>query len=103
MIIAIVIVADLFCRYIIVTAIERVVKKTKATWDDILFDRKVMNYLSHIVAPILFYILIPIAIPEEKVLLWIKNFTMIYIIAVFLKFSSAFLAAMYYQIGRAHV
>ena len=96
MIIAIVIVADLFCRYIIVTAIERVVKKTKATWDDILFDRKVMNYLSHIVAPILFYILIPIAIPEEKVLLWIKNFTMIYIIAVFLKFSSAFLAAMYY-------
>ena len=96
LILIIVFVADLVCRYLIVGTIEKIVKKTKATWDDILFDRKVMNYLSHIVAPILFYILIPIAIPDERVLDIIRRFTIIYIIAVFLRFSSAFLAAVYY-------
>ena len=92
----IVLAADLFCRYVVVNLIEKIVTKTKATWDDILFDRKVMNYLSHIVAPILFYILIPIAIPDDKILQLIKNLTLIYIIAVFLRFTSALLAALYY-------
>ena len=96
MILLIVLCADLVCRYLIVGTIEKIVKKTKATWDDILFDRRVMNYLSHIVAPILFYILIPIAIHDERVLDLIQRFTMIYIIAIFLRFSSAFLAAVYY-------
>ena len=88
--------ADVVCRYVIVALITKIVKKTKATWDDILFDRKVMNYLSHLIAPILFYILIPIAIPDEKTLDIVRRFNIVYIIAVFLRFITAFLAAIYY-------
>ena len=69
---------------------------TDLTCYDILFDLQVMTYRSHSVAPILFYILLPIAIPDDKILQLIKNLTLIYIIAVFLRFTSALLAALYY-------
>ena len=45
LILIIVFVADLVCRYLIVGTIEKIVKKTKATWDDILFDRWVMKLI----------------------------------------------------------
>ena len=46
MILLIVLCAALVCRYLIVGTIEKLVMKTKATLDDILFDRRVMNDLS---------------------------------------------------------
>ena len=58
-------------------------KKTKATWDDIVFDRKVLIYLSHLVPPIIIYVLIPLAIPNVSALDFIRRICMIYIIAVF--------------------
>ena len=96
LVLLVVLIADLFCRYVIVNTITKLVKKTRATWDDILFDRKVLNYLSHIVAPILLFVLLPLAIPDEKVLDFLRRLCVIYIIAVVLRFSTAFLAAIYY-------
>lgn len=60
-ILAIAFLGDAICRHIILTAVARLVKKTKATWDDIVFDRKVLTHVSHLVAPILLYILLPLA------------------------------------------
>ena len=34
--------ADSICRKILLKVVSRLVKQTKATWDDIVFDRKVM-------------------------------------------------------------
>lgn len=48
--------ADTVCRKILLKVVSRLVKQTKATWDDIVFDRKVMVHLSRMVAPILIYI-----------------------------------------------
>lgn len=51
LIIGIAFLADLICRNILLRVVAKLVKKTKATWDDIVFDRKVLIYLSHLVPP----------------------------------------------------
>ena len=56
--------ADVICRRFVLPAIGHLVKKTKATWDDILFSPRVMTRISHIVAPLVAYVLLPIAFPE---------------------------------------
>ena len=42
LIIGIAFLADLICRNILLRVVAKLVKKTKATWDDIVFDRKVL-------------------------------------------------------------
>ena len=64
-IIGIALLANVICRRIILRVVAKLVKQTKATWDDIVFDHKVMVHLSRMVAPILIYIAIPIAFPER--------------------------------------
>lgn len=95
-ILAIAFLGDAICKHVILTTVTRLVKKTKATWDDVVFDRKVMIYLSYLVAPIILYILLPLAISNAGLLTFILRICMIYIIAVFLKFISALLSALYH-------
>ena len=95
-ILAIAFLGDAICRHIILTAVARLVKKTKATWDDIVFDRKVLTHVSHLVAPILLYIFLPLAISNLGLLSFIQRICMIYIIAVFLKFISSLLTALFH-------
>ena len=95
-ILAIAFLGDAICKHVILTTVTRLVKKTKATWDDVVFDRKVMIYLSHLVAPIILYILLPLAISNAGLLTFILRICMIYIIAIFLKFISALLSALYH-------
>lgn len=42
--------ADAVCRHILLKIVAHLVRKTKATWDDIVFDHKVMVHLSRMVA-----------------------------------------------------
>ena len=95
-ILAIAFLGDAICRHIILTAVARLVKETKATWDDIVFDRKVLTHVSHLVAPIVLYILLPLAISNLGLLSFIQRICMIYIIAVFLKFISSLLTALFH-------
>lgn len=89
--------ADLICRKVLLRAIARLVKKTKATWDDILFDRSVMVYLSHAVAPVVIYVLLPVAFAQTDsvTLAFIRRLCYIYVIIAFLFFINAFLKAAY--------
>ena len=89
--------ADTVCRKILLKVVSRLVKQTKATWDDIVFDRKVMVHLSRMVAPILIYILLPLAFSdaESATLALILRFCLIFIIIMFLSFISALLIAVY--------
>ena len=89
--------ADSICRKILLKVVSRLVKQTKATWDDIVFDRKVMVHLSRMVAPILIYILLPLAFSDagSVTLALIMRFCLIFIIIMFLSFISALLTAVY--------
>jgi miniconductance mechanosensitive channel len=95
LVVVVVVAADLVCRYGVVNIISKVVKKTKATWDDILFDRKALNNLSHVVAPWLLYLLLPLVVQSEGVLDFLKRMCMVYIVAVLLRFVNAFLGGLY--------
>lgn len=90
-------VADIICRRVLLKVVSRLVKQTKATWDDIVFDRKVMVHLSRLVAPILIYILLPLAFSDtdSATLSLILRFCVIFIIVVFLSFISTLLTAIY--------
>jgi miniconductance mechanosensitive channel len=91
----IVILADIFCRYGVVNIILKVVAKTKATWDDILFNRKALNELSHVVAPWVLYLLLPLVVEQAGILDFLKRMCMVYIVAVMLRFVNTFLNGLY--------
>ena len=60
LILIIALLADVICRHFILRAVAHLVKKTKATWDDVLFDHKVMVRFSRMVIPVVFYLLLPL-------------------------------------------
>ena len=90
LIIGVALLANLICRKIILRTVAKLVKQTKATWDDIVFDHKVMVHVSRMVAPILIYLAIP------NLLDFLRRLCLIYILAVFLRFISVFLSAVYH-------
>lgn len=89
--------ADAVCRHMLLKAVAHVVKKTKATWDDIVFDQKVMIHLSRMVAPVIIYLFVPVAFAEtgSSTLEFIQRICLIYILVVFLSFINSFLKAIY--------
>lgn len=89
--------ADAVCRHMLLRAVAHVVKKTKATWDDIVFDQKVMIHLSRMVAPVIIYLFVPVAFAEtgSSTLEFIQRICLIYILVAFLSFINSFLKAVY--------
>ena len=65
LILAVAFLADALCRKILLKVVAQLVKEgPKATWDDIVFDRKVMVHLSRMVAPVIIYLFVPLAFVE---------------------------------------
>lgn len=98
LIIAVALLANLICDKIILRTVARLVQQTKATWDDIVFNEKVMANLSRMIAPVLIYVAIPIAFPEHAdsgLLDFLRRLCIIYILTVFLRFVSALFTAFY--------
>ncbi len=87
--------ADIFCRKIILKTISRIVQRTKATWDDILFDHNVTLHLSRLAAPIVIYLFIPFIFAESGAIDFIQRLCQIYITITSLAFVNAFLKAAY--------
>lgn len=89
--------ADAICRCILLRVVAHLIKRTKAVWDDLVFDRKVMVHLSRMVAPIIIYLFIPVAFAEtsSSTLGFIQRICLIYILVSFLSFIHFFLKAIY--------
>ena len=87
---------DWICRKGVVKLVRKVTQKTKATWDDLLFNDRVMNHFCHILPPVVIYLLIPIAFPDNpETLLFIRKLCMVYILAASLRFINVFLGALF--------
>lgn len=54
------VIADLIARKVILVIIERIVRKTKNTWDDVLVEKKVFKNVAHIAPAVIIGILTPI-------------------------------------------
>lgn len=95
-IVAIAFVSDFVCRQLLLRVVKRIVARTKATWDDILFEDRVLRRLCHIVPPVLIYFLLPLAFPPESgTVESVLKLLLIYVIAVVLRFVNAFLKALH--------
>ena len=95
-IVAIAFVSDFVCRQLLLRVVKRIVARTKATWDDILFEDRVLRRLCHIVPPVLIYFLLPLAFPPESgMVAFVLKLLLIYVIAVVLRFVNAFLKALH--------
>ena len=87
---------DWICRKGIVRLVRKVTQKTKVTWDDLLFNDRVMNNFCHILPPVVVYILLPIAFPDgSDALAFIRKLCMVYIIAAALRFINIFLGVIF--------
>ena len=87
--------ADTICRKVLLKVVARIVRNTKATWDDILFDHSVMVHLSRLVAPIVIYLCMPVVFAGTTAMDFIRRLCLIYIIIIFLSFLNSFLKAAY--------
>lgn len=88
--------ADFFCRKIIVPAIKKITAKTQATWDDYLFNDEVLDNICHLIPPIILYVLLPFAFPNEPVTLtFILKLCGVYIVAIAVRLLCAFLTSLY--------
>lgn len=87
---------DRIFRLLLLVAVRRIVSRTKASWDDIIFDRKVLRRMCHIITPILIHMLLPVAFPDETELLGVLlRGVQIYIIVAVLRFVNALLQAVF--------
>lgn len=87
---------DYFCRKIVIPAIRKFTAKTQATWDDYLLSDATLNNLSHLIPPIILYVLLPFAFPYEPVTLtFILKLCWVYITAVGMKLICSFLTSLY--------
>jgi miniconductance mechanosensitive channel len=58
------ILANWIAKKIILQTIKHIVQRSKASWDDIIYERKVFNRLSHMAPAIVIYYLIALAFPN---------------------------------------
>ena len=58
---------DFTVRTLILRVVRKLVVKTKALWDDILFNTHVLKRMCNIITPLLIYILLPIAFSPSEV------------------------------------
>jgi len=91
---------DLTTRLFLLRIVRKVVARTKATWDDIIFDDKVMRRLCNIVTPILIYALLPIAFPSDDIdsrtfYVVLVRLIEIYIVLTVLRFVNSLLRAVF--------
>lgn len=88
---------DFICRIILLRVVAALVKRTRVTWDDILFDRSVLVHLSRMVAPLVLSVTIPMAFAgvQSVALSLIGRFCDILILVTFLSFVNALLKAIY--------
>lgn len=89
-------------RYVVMPAVQKLTERTKATWDDYLFNRRVMKAFRRIIPPVIWYALLPFAFSAgSEVLPVLLKACNIYIVIVSLFFISEFLHSLY-EISSEH-
>lgn len=84
------------CRRIMIPAVKRLTAKTTVKWDDYLFNDEVLNNLCHIIPPVVFLVLIPIAFPEDSEILdFVLKIFYIYLVVVVLKLVCSVINSLY--------
>ncbi len=89
---------DFLIRQLLLRLVKQIVARTRATWDDIIFDSNVLKRLSNIITPILIYVMLPIAFSShdgsgDRMHIFLARGVEIYLVLAFVRFVNAFLKA----------
>ena len=60
-------------RHLIMPAVRKITARTKATWDDYLFNDKMMTSFCRMIPPIIWYVLLPFAFNDSSAYLLPKK------------------------------
>lgn len=89
-------------RHLVMPAIRKITARTKATWDDYLFNDEMLHAFSRVIPPLVWYVLLPFAFTEEVQLLhFLLKACLIYLIVVALLLLNSFLKSVY-EISNEH-
>ncbi len=83
-------------RHLIMPIIQKITAQTKATWDDYLFNHKMLKSFSRMIPPILLFFLLPLAFSDMPFLLsFLQKACSIYIVITTLMLINSFLNSLY--------
>lgn len=89
-------VLDRICRKLMIPVVKRLTGRTGVKWDDMLFNDEVLNNICHLVTPIVFLILIPMAFPPgSEMLTFILKLCNVYLVIVVLKLLCSLINSLY--------
>ena len=95
-ILLIIYVFDRICRKTIIPLVRKLTSKTQSTWDDYLLSDKVLDNVCHLIPPVVFYALIPLAFSAESNLLaLLLKACHIYIVVIAMKLVCAVITSLY--------
>lgn len=88
--------ADVVCRRLLLPLVKRLIRATRAAWDDILLSDTLLKDVSRLVPPILIAVLMPLAFSHgHPTLDLLLKVNLIYLIAIIAKLLCTFLSALY--------
>ena len=86
--------SDLLCRRLLVPIIMKVTEKTEVTWDDVLFNKKVLVSACHIVPAVVIWSLMPLVYLEYPIFKEIlERATGIYIVVMSVRTALVFIGS----------
>ena len=86
--------SDLLCRRLLVPIIMKVTDKTEVTWDDVLFNKKVLTSACHIVPAVVIWSLMPLVYLEYPIFKEIlERATGIYIVVMSVRAALVFIGS----------
>lgn len=89
-------------RHLIIPAVHKITSRTKATWDDYLFNERMMTSFCRMIPPIMFYLLLPFVFNNiPQVLDILLKGCLIYLVITTLMLVNSFLNSLY-EISNEH-
>lgn len=89
-------------RHLVIPTVHKITSRTKATWDDYLFNKRMMNSFCRMIPPIIFYLLLPFVFSNvPQVLTILLKACLIYLVITTLLLINSFLNSLY-EISNEH-
>ena len=89
-------------KHLIIPMVQKITAKTKVTWDDYIFNEKMMTSFCRMIPPIMFYILLPFVFKNVPLLLDILlKACLVYLVVTTVRLIGAFLDSLY-EISNEH-
>lgn len=89
-------------RHLVIPAVHKITSRTKATWDDYLFNEKMMTSFCRMIPPIMFYLLLPFVFNNvPQVLDILLKGCLIYLVITTLMLVNSFSNSLY-EISNEH-